>query len=66
MAIFFTDYYKKHYHSSWYSRTALITYLFMIMAFILPLILVIRTHSNIFVEAIHKIDFWVRKMTYYE
>lgn len=46
MATLFTDYFKKEYKASAFSKSAVICYLFMVIAFIMPLVLVIKTHST--------------------
>ncbi|CDW72528.1 UNKNOWN [Stylonychia lemnae] len=55
MAVLFTEYFSKQYVTKWNSISAVICYFFMAIAFILPLILVTRTHN-----------FWVSRLSYYE
>ena len=46
MAVILTDYFRKTYSDKWYSRNACICYIFMLAAFVLPLVLVVKTHSK--------------------
>ncbi|TNV84409.1 hypothetical protein FGO68_gene16267 [Halteria grandinella] len=55
MAVLFADSFQRQYRANASSKSALICYLFMVMAFIMPLILVIKTHN-----------FWVTNLTTYE
>ena len=55
MAVLFADSFQRQYRASALSKSAMICYLFMIMAFIMPLILVIKTHN-----------FWVTHLSTYE
>ena len=47
MAILYRDYFQKSYKAGSLSKSALICYLFVAIAFIMPIILVVKTHSNI-------------------
>lgn len=46
MALLFTDYFQKQFKAQALSKTALIFYFFMALAFIMPLVLVIKTHRK--------------------
>lgn len=56
MAVILTDYFRKTYTDKWYSRNACICYIFMIVAFVLPLVLVVKTHSKIVVKPLRLLD----------
>ena len=65
MPVLYTDYFTKRYTMKWYSASAFITYIFYLMAVVLALILVIRTHSKKAVFMII-VDFWVTSLTTYD
>ena len=46
MALLFTDYFTRTYKSGLMSLSTLIFSIFMALAFIMPIILVVKTHSN--------------------
>ena len=48
MAVLFREHFAKNYMAKATSGSSLICYFFMIVAFVLPLILVTRTHSIFF------------------
>jgi len=65
MALLFTDYFTKTYKASFLSKSTVIFFIFMALALIMPIILVVKTHSKYFV-VIDNIDFWVRNLTFTE
>jgi hypothetical protein len=46
MAILYTDYFKKEYKASGFSRSSCICFILLAVALIMPFILVIRTYSK--------------------
>ena len=46
MALLYTDYFTKTYKAGLFTKSALIFFIFMALAFIMPIILVVKTHSN--------------------
>jgi hypothetical protein len=55
MAVLFTDSFKRSFNVFPLSRSAIIFYFFMALAFIMPIVLVVKTHN-----------FWVKSSTYTE
>ncbi len=46
MALLYTDYFTKNYKAGLFSKPTLIFFIFMSLAFIMPIILVVKTHSK--------------------
>lgn len=49
MAVLFRDFFYKEYKASWCSSTALFVVVFLIIAIVLPLILVTKTHGKFYI-----------------
>ena len=47
MAILYTDYISIDHYAPWYSRQALITWLFALVTIFLPFVLIVPTHSKL-------------------
>jgi len=55
MAVLFTDSFKRSFNVFAFSKSAIIFYFFMALAFIMPIVLIVKTHN-----------FWVKSSTYTE
>ena len=56
MAVFYTDYFSRAYKARWNSISGLITLIFYAMAILLPLFLVLKTHSK-YIHSVSEFNF---------
>ena len=59
MAILYTDYISIDHYAPWYSRQALITWLFALVTIFLPFVLIVPTHSKLLrIKSFRFLGYW--------